>query len=296
MLRYKFLLLVILLATSGCNSQYSVRESQILEGIPLEQRLHDDGIISSPSKQDIEQAIKFGESSKDSDALMYAYLVKGPSDTWTKSVIYVKVSTPLSLIASHSREQAREYKDVDSMLIQYLANLDVVKLSISQQYNNNFIAYPVKREMILLRDGRRVDTNPSIKSYDGKNPFNSESEKLIANTASDSLAAMYSQLPASGLKMTQEQLEGLESTYRSMGYSEDQIKTYRDAIAYATGTTTNHTNPQSLVISETDNIYTISEISLPGKYEIVFRTPPSNNMFAKGDQEIRFPISFRNFK
>jgi hypothetical protein len=47
---------------------------------------------------------------------------------------------------------------------------------------------------------------------------------------------------------------------------------------------------------KSDAVYKASELKKPGKYEIVFRTPPTNNLIVSGDKEIRFPISFDKFR
>lgn len=290
-------LIITLALLSGCQGQYSLREQQIISDIPLEQRQYNEGVISNPKKSDIEKAISFGENSKDNNSLMYAYIKKGPSNFWGNSDVYVKINTPLYLISTHAKEQAREYKEIDAKYVNYCKDLNAVKLSLTQQFNNNFTVYPIKREIILLHNGKRVKTMSSIKSHKGKNPFMSDYEKKIAKATSDEMSKSSSQVPASNFAMTKEQLKNLEATYRSMGYTDEQIKSYMGAINYGTNSNKKSNNKKTNIkLSETDNIYKTSDLNKPGSYEIVFRTPATNNVFASGDKEIRFPISFSNFK
>lgn len=290
-------LIITLTLLTGCQSQYSLREQQIISDIPQEQRQYNKGIILNPNKADIKKAISFGENSKDNNSLMYAYIKKGPSNFWDNSDVYVKINTPLYLISSHAKEQAREYRATDAKYINYCKELNAVKISLTQQFNNNFTAYPIKREIILLRNGKRVNTISSIKSYKGKNPFMSDYEKKISKATSDAMNKFYSQVPASNFTMTKEQLKSLESSYRSMGYTNEQIKTYMSAINHGINTSSKpNISNTKITLSETDNVYKTSDLNKLGRYEIVFRTSATNNAFASGDKEIRFPISFSNFK
>ena len=84
---------------------------------------------------------------------------------------------------------------------------------------------------------------------------------------------------------------------RKVRFAEDQIKTYMDALNYVaeSSSNTNKTN-SSVSLLDSANIYNVSDLNKSGTYEIVFRTPPSNSLFASGDEEIKFPISFSGYK
>ena len=61
-------------------------------------------------------------------------------------------------------------------------------------------------------------------------------------------------------------------------------------------------NPQAnanggkIVLSNFDAVFSVGELLKPGRYELVFRTPPAASLYASGDKEIRFPISFSSFR
>jgi len=267
---------------TSCSGQYSLKEQQIISEIPQEQMQYNKGIISHPNKNDIKNAISFGEKSKDNKSLMYAYIKKGPTDFWNNSDVYVHTITPLYLIAAHAREQAREYKKIDADYINYCKSIDAVKLSLTQQFINNFRTFPIKREIILLHNGERIKTLPSIRTHKGSNPFGSHN-KVIAQ--------LNSQLPSSKLTMSKKQLKSLEATYKSMGYTNEQINTYMGVIRHSS-----NNSSDNILLLESDNIYRISDLNKLGKYEIIFRTQSTNNLLFTGDKEIRFPINFSKFK
>tara|TARA_R110002049_G_scaffold162267_2_gene327970 strand:+ start:249 stop:1145 length:897 start_codon:yes stop_codon:yes gene_type:complete len=296
--KFRIIFLIIsLVIITGCQGNFSLREQQILADIPEDQQKYSKGIVSNPEIIDIEKAISFGESSKDNSSLMYAYIKKGPSNFWSSSDVYLKIETPLYLVASHSKEQAREYREIDSQYLEYCKNLDAVKLSLTQQFNRSFTAYPIKREIILLHNGKRVKTLSSIESYNNNNPFMSEQEKQIAKLTSDAMRKYSSLMPSSSIMMSEEQLTNIEASYTSMGFTEDQIKTYMALITKGTNINSELTKKNTNIpLTETDNIYKIGDLNKLGTYEIVFRTLATNNILASGDKEIRFPISFSGFK
>ena len=49
-------------------------------------------------------------------------------------------------------------------------------------------------------------------------------------------------------------------------------------------------------LSEFDAVFPIDELTKPGNYELVFRTPQIASLYARGDKEVRFPISFASFR
>jgi uncharacterized protein involved in high-affinity Fe2+ transport len=103
---------------------------------------------------------------------------------------------------------------------------------------------------------------------------------------------------ANNFTMTESQLKNLETTYKSMGYSDEQIRTYMKAISYQLNATDRVPVDSSkmITLNESDNVYAISDLNKAGNYELVFRTPSTNSMLSNGDKEIRFPISFANLK
>ena len=146
--------------------------------------------------------------------------------------------------------------------------------------------------IILLRDGKRVDPMNSIKSFKGLNPFMMKQNKNIQNV----MARYQKMVPSQSFTMTQEQLADLEKTYRSMGYSDAQINTYMYAVRAGMKIDSSSAQNTEIPLLESDAVYKASELKKPGKYEIIFRTPSTNNLIVSGDKEIRFPISFDRFR
>lgn len=281
-----------LLLIFGCAGP-SLREQSIMSGLPDKYRNHNSGFILSPSKSDIAQAVALGKNSANDDSVTYAYIIKGPYDLMSNSDVYVRIATPLYLISEHAREQSREYKDIDTDLVDYCMSLDAVKISLTQQYvSNKFTAYPLQRQIIILRDSKRIDPINSIKSFKGLNPFMMQQNKDIQNI----MASYQRMVPSQSVTMTQEQLADLEKTYRSMRYSEAQINTYMNAVRAGTNLVKSSGQNTEIPLLESDSVYKASELKKPGKYEIIFRTPATNNLIVSGDKEIRFPISFDKFK
>ena len=284
-----------LLFIFGCAGS-SLREQSIIKRLPEKYRNHTSGFILSPTKSDIDRAIVLGKNSaNDHSLLTYAYIIKGPYSIWSGDV-YVRIATPLYLISDYAREQTRNYKEIDTPFIEYCKRLDAVKISLIEQHiGGNWKAYPFKRQAILLRDGKRIEPLSIIKSFNGFNPFMMQQNKEIQN-----IMASYQKIaPSQSFTMTKEQLEDLEKTYLSMGYSEAQINTYMNAVRAGTNlvkSSDQNNMPTQISLLESDAVYKASELKKPGKYEIVFRTPPTNNLIVSGDKEIRFPISFDKFR
>lgn len=273
----------------------SLREQSILKGLPEEYRNHTNGFILFPAESDIDRAISLGRNSTNDDSLTYAYVIIVPHGIWSGR-IYVKIATPLYLISAYAREQARNYKEIDTAFIEYCKRLDAVKITLIEQFiSGSWKAYPFKRQAILLRDGQRIEPLSSIKSFNGFNPFLMQKNKEIQN-----IVASYQKMaPSKSFTMTQKQLEDLEKTYRSMGYSEAQINTYMNAVRAGTNLVKlsgQNNMPTEISLLESDAVYKASELKRPGKYEIVFRTPPTSSLIASGDKEIRFPVSFDKFR
>ena len=283
---------IYLIAVFGCAGP-SLREQSIVRGLPEIYRNHNSGFIISPSKDDINHAVALGKTSANGHSLTYAYLIKGSYDLMSNSDVYVRIATPLYLIAEHAKEQSREYKDIDTDFVDYCMNMDAIKISLTQQYvSDQFTAYPFQRQIILLRDGKRIEPMNSIKSFKGLNPFALQQNKDIQNI----IASYQRMAPSQSFTMTQEQLEDLEKTYRSTGYSESQINTYMSAVRAGANLTKSSGQITVIPLLESDAVYKTSELKKPGMYEIVFRTPSTNNLIVSGDKEIRFPINFNKFR
>jgi hypothetical protein len=94
------------------------------------------------------------------------------------------------------------------------------------------------------------------------------------------------------------QKKQLVEYYRTMGWSNQQIADYTGITVadVQPGTEKSPTLPETVPVSELDAIYAASDLTKPGVYEVVFRTPPSNQLFHSGDNEIRFPVSFAQFR
>jgi hypothetical protein len=290
--KYKWIIIIFcffhFLFIFGC-AGFGLREQRLIKRLPEEYRNHTSGFILSPTKSDIDRAIVLGKNSANDDSLTYAYIIKGPYSIWSGDV-YVRIATPLYLISDYARKQTRNYKKIDTPFIEYCKRLDAVKISLTEQYtSSNWRRYAFKRQVILLHNGKPIEPLSTIKSFNGFNPFMSQQNKEIQN-----IMASYQTFT-----MTKEQLENLEKTYRSMGYSEAQINTYMNAVRAGTNlvkSSDQNNMPIQISLLKSDAVYKASELKKPGKYEIVFRTPPTNNLIVSGDKEIRFPISFDKFR
>ena len=300
---------LFMLLAFGCAGSYSVREHNMISQIPEEQRIYKEGIIIFPTDEDIKRAIDFGAASKDSDVLEYAYLKKVPGDLFDDDTIYFKISTPLYYISNHAKKQAREYRQIDYRYIEYIRGLRAAKISLTQQYTGaaTLRQYAFQRRIILLRDGIRVEPLKEVVTYSGQHPF---SDTLAINT--QAIMAKVAQTSSQYTKgyfatMNSEQKTRLIQTYRANGLTEDQISSMTGLETDEIGRLSPRTNAAQdtkmdgnketkITLSELDAIFSIEELKKPGIYEVVFRTPPSNSMFTSGDKEIRFPITFDNFK
>ncbi len=285
----------------GCGG-YSLQEQIIRDKIPQDFRNYTSGIVAAPTDADIQAAIALGTGGKDDDdALQYAYVTKVPRGFFDGDDIYVRVATPLYLIASHAREQAQSFRKVDGAFIQYARSLRAVRISIQQQYINTttWNAVGFQRQVMLLRDGVRVEPLTELQAWAGQNPFADKQSKQMQATIArvNQSAAQLSRGAAAN--MTRPQKEQLLNSYRAMGLSEDQMITYT---GYPRDEIREILNSQGLVIagkvslSEFDAVFLIDELLKPGHYEIVFRTPQVRSLYEQGNKEIRFPISFASFR
>jgi hypothetical protein len=247
----------------GCG--FSVREQLIRQSLPEVYKEHKTGIISNPSAEDLNQAIELGKASKESEDLyQYAYIEK-PGDL--HSYIYVK--TPLFLLAQHSFECSREYSRIDDEYVDYCKSLDAVKLEFMKQLvTRNYYAFLIPYTLVLLRNGERVESLKNLPSYHGKNPFFKIDAALQAHINS----------------ITQQSLQAYPEQYRRI------VSSYLEGINQQAGT--------SIPLTENDHIFSSQELSKPGKYEIVIRTPKTFNVIGSlwDDREIKYPIDFSKFR
>lgn len=273
------------------SSGWSWVEKKVLENVPSAYLQHKAGIVHPPSDDDVKEAIKFGTSDKDNRAVEYAYLIKGPSDFWGGTDVYVNVQTPLFLVADHVRRKAREFRDADAEYIAYCKTLDVAQISVVQQtYTRSWNAIGFKMQLILLRDGRRVEPVRMVRAYKGRNPYgprlSPQLEAITENAMKNAQQHM--------ANMSPQLREQIIAGYRSGGMSEEQI---RALFGVAPSSGLSAASPSEIPVLESDGIYPIAELKKPGKYEIVFRTLPSSNVFStSSDKEIRFVVTFDKFK
>lgn len=267
----------LVLAEEGTpdDTSWSVTEKKIIENVPAAYLQHKTGIVISPSDDDVKEATQFGISDKDNRAVEYAYLIKNSSGFWGADV-YLRVKTPLFLIADHTRRKAREFRDIDAEYITYCKALDVAQISAVQQ---TYFETP----LILLRDGKRVEPVRMVRAYKGRNPYglplSPQMEAVIGNAMKNAQQHM--------ANMSPQLREQVMAGYRAGGMSEEQI---RSLFGAAPSSGPSSASPSEIPILESDGIYAISELRKPGKYEIVFRASPSSN------KEIRFAVSFDKFK
>ncbi len=294
-MKYSFLIaaLTTALLAAGCAGGYSIREHAIRSKIPQEFRNYTNGIIANPTDADVRQAIALGKASKDNDALQYTYLTKAPRSLFNQDSIYIQVATPLYLIANHAREQTRDYRKIDDNFVQYARKIGALRIAI---YAGNIISL---QQFILLRDGVRVDPLLEIQAWAGKNPFADKPSKEMQATFASIDQTMKQISKGWTTNMTKEQKEQVLRSYRAMGLSEEQMAAYtgfsRDEIQEILDTQSNAVDGK-ISLSEFDAVFPIDELTKPGNYELVFRTPQIASLYARGDKEVRFPISFASFR
>jgi len=218
--------------------------------------------------------------------------------------IYVTVTTPLARIATHARDQAKEYRMVDEEFVKYARALGAVSVSISQQFmTSNFRAVAFNWEIILLRDGVRVETLDSLAPWKGGNPFVT-SKPLVAQY--NATLAVIQQTAAQHLRTTAASMD--DSGKRLMvhqlaktGWSDSQICSALGwsaaDLARIKGEIVESTARASLItLSDRDAIFSIQELKKPGRYELVFRRLQASMLGNVKEKEVRVPISFEKFR
>jgi hypothetical protein len=281
-------------------ASWSLSERSIVKKIPDVFLKHTAGPVLQPSDSDVSDAISFGAKSKeDASVLDYAYLIKESVSGWRSDVIYVTVSTPLHQIALHSFEQSKAYRSVDEEKVSFLRKARVVKISICQQYMSRaFTAIPVKRDVILLRDGVRVKPLTEIQSYHGAFPFSDRTADVqrmagLEGIQQAALASMRDSLAS----MTPEQRKAMIPKLRAMGVSDSQLRAILGVDVEGLQRLSGADNASAtLSVSECDGFFEISELRKPGRYEVVFREPKVEFGGVTQDKEVRFPISFSKFR
>jgi hypothetical protein len=201
----------------------------------------------------------------------------------------------------HSKNCSREYTNLDSLTIKYLAKLNAVKIDVNPQYTSTYTynTYAYEEEFILLRNGIRVPTISEISAMNRNNPFD-----LIASPQIDDIqkkamqnAMQYTQIYTASY--TRQQKIAYCQQLKKMGYSQKDIVDYSgfpsDSVKVYIGEVKSN-KVDTIYFTEKDNVYSIDELNKDGIYEIVFRTPQTNNLLSSGDVEKRIPINFKKFK
>lgn len=242
-----------ILSALGCADSYSIREQFIIGQIPAEQKNYKGGIVCDPTDEDIKTAIALGIASKDTDTLEYAYNTKLPRGFFDEDYIYLKVETPLYRISNHAREQAREYRQVDQKFIEFVRKRCSARISLTQEYVSTavpFRQYAFQRQIMLLRDGIRVEPLKEVFVYAGQNPF------------SDTLSIARHDIAKSLQALAQIGLENEES--RALSPVRDEIL----------GEKKIEKQVRSFAVPNFNAIFSVEELRKPGNYEVLFRTPP----------------------
>lgn len=272
----------------GC-STYSLVETNIRSKLPADILNYQKGIITHPTETDIQSAIEIGISSKDDDRLKYAYLHKETLSSFEHSTIYVQVKTPLFLISNSARNSARDYVSLNNDFNTFCSKLDLAAIEVNRQYPTKSmqnIAY--KQSFILLYNGLKVEQVKTIPTFEGRNPFITDSDPVT-----HALNAAYANIPKA--RISKEQISSIKASYKAAGATETEINTYLNYVKNLYSVDGKATTSQPSVIG-TSNIYTVENLNKSGKYEIVFRTPARSSVFDSGDEEVRFPISFKHYK
>jgi hypothetical protein len=302
-----FACLTLVMTAHTCSAAgWSLLERGYLKSIPAIYREHKTGPLVAPSDDDVKEAISFGEASKEKpEALAYAYLLKRKASMLGSDSIYVTVSTPLELIARHSQEQAKEFRATDSDFVSYARRLKCIRISVTQQWlSSGYTALAANRELIILRDGKRVENLGTVEAWKGANPF------LANNKSSLSSDATVNAIQQQAIAQTRAIWNGAdESTrkqllavYTAQGRSDAQIMLFTGATAEELsrmrGKTVEaaETGPTMLLLQSEDGVFAIEELIKPGKYELVFRQPNYGAFTGVGDKEIRVPIEFTSFR
>lgn len=270
----QFLLFLILIISIhlGC-SQYSLVEQNILNQIPSNYQSHNEGIIAVPSDEDIEQAIEFGQQCKDkSQVLDYAYIEKPEHGNW------ILVKTPLYLIAKHSLEKAQEYRNPNSTFIDYCKNIGVVKIELGSDKDPNYSYLGMMGDVILLRNGRRVEPITEFKAFNYSNPY----ESMFFNKDIKETMELTNQMMETSNESLIESQKMMEEIYKEMNI-DIPIPTFSSV-------------GDKVSLSSNSSCFDIRELNKPGNYEVIMRVPDYNVFSSSDTKEIQFSVSFYRFK
>lgn len=299
------LLCLAFLATQTSAASWSLVERGYIKKIPAAYTKHTAGIIAVPTDDDVKRALEFGAASKEKrEPLEYAYIVKSQESAFNNDSIYVTVTTPLALIATHARDQAKEYRMVDEEFVKYARALGAVSVSISQQFMTaNFRAVAFNWEIILLRDGGRVETLNSLAPWKGGNPFVT-SKPLVAQynatlaaiqqTAAQQLRTTAASMDDNGKRLMVHQLAGTgwsdSQICSALGWSAADLARIKGEIVESTA------GASLITLSDRDAIFSIQELKKTGRYELVFRRLQTGMLGNVKEKEVRVPISFEKFR
>lgn len=285
-------ILFVVEASAYC-AGWSITERSIVKKIPKIYQEHKSGPVPNFSDAEAMEAVSFGVASKEQpDPLDYAYLIKESVSNWRTDVIYIAVDTPLYLLALNARDQAREYRTVPADMIDYLRTLNAVQIRINHQFmSKQFRAMPMQRSVIVLRDGVRVEPLKNIPAYKGENLFPSGSLSAIYSAADANIqkAAMDS-IRRSAKMMSDDQKRMMIPQLRAMGMKASDIHSILGVDIEVEDSPESHSS--TIHLSDNDAIFSLEEISKPGKYEIVFREPKATVLGGIETKEVRIAVAF----
>lgn len=171
------LALLHVLFSTGCATTRTF--SGGASGLPDLYATHNTGIISSPSQEDIDQAIALGAMSKHDQLYTRAYnfRIRFSSNIFVGQDIYacVQVNTPLRAVARYACDKAMAYEKVDPSVIAGFLKDKTISLQVEAEYRVYATLPPggtvrQHRSVILLRDGVRVkEVGSSIYNIDEVN-------------------------------------------------------------------------------------------------------------------------------
>lgn len=294
----------VLCSSCAQAASWSLVERGYIKKIPAIYANHQTGPILVPTDDDVRLALEFGAASKDKqEPLDYAYLIKSRESALNSDSIYVTVTTPLALIAMHAREQAKEYRKPDDEFVSFARALGAVAISVSQQFmTTNFRTVTFDWQLILLRDGVRVEPLKGVASWNGGNPFTASKPHLAQHNAT--LAAVQQaaaqQLRVAAASMDEAGRKAMVRQLAATGWSDAQICSglgwSPEELAKIKGEGPANAAQAMFPLAERDAVFSIEELRKPGRYEIVFRRPEAGLLGVARDKEVRFAISFDHFR
>ncbi len=273
---------------TGCLT-HSIKEQMILSKLPESYRKHNTGFSIPPAEAEVAEAIQMGAADKDDLLVQYAHTFKPNLST------YIFLQSPLYLIADYARDRAREYREPDPEFVAYCRGLDAVRIALQEQHQvRYFYTFALQYNVILLRDGKRVEPLTKIQAFKGMNPFmklGKEIETLLQGSTAMSQAIMQ----RSQVEIRKALKDIPPEVLADMPPAKQAL------LKYISGQSTSPAQPEENAevdwpVTEFDGLFSASELKKPGKYEVVFRTQPTANLLFRGDAEKRYPISFEKFK